>query len=137
MRGRANPLYQLAINSINLSKDYTKTQPLAIQCERYNIASTLQKISFDGLGMRPNPNASGIGIRNILLHRSLRITIYYLPQGKIMKLHDHPTMEVVNYVLKGSMQAKIYSHLTEKTFKRETHTLQANSIKYIDGLYTK
>lgn len=79
MRGRGNPLYQLAINSINLSKDYTKAQPLAIQCEKYNIANTLHMISFDGLGIRPNPKATGIGIRNILLHGSLRITIYYLP----------------------------------------------------------
>ena len=35
------------------------------------------------------------------------------------------------------MQAKLYSHLKEKTYKRETQILQANSIKYIDGLYTK
>lgn len=54
-----------------------------------------------------------------------------------MKLHDHPAMEVVSYVLKGSMQAKLYSHLAENIYKREAHTLQAGSIKYIDGLYTK
>lgn len=32
MKGRANPLYQLAINSINLAKEYTRTQTLVSQC---------------------------------------------------------------------------------------------------------
>lgn len=68
--------------------------------------------------MRPSPSATGIGIRNILIHGPLRITIYYLPQGGIMRLHDHPQMEVVNYVIKGSMQANIYSHLKEKIYKK-------------------
>lgn len=103
MRGRASPLYQLALNSIKLSKDYTASQTLASQCQKYDILSALQRIRFEGLGMRPTASATGIGIRNILIQGPLRITIYYLPQGQIMKLHDHPQMEVVNYVIKGAM----------------------------------
>lgn len=137
MRGRASPLYQLAINSIKLSKYYKATQTLASQCQKYDILSALQRIRFEGLGMQPITSATGIGVRNILIQGPLRITIYHLPQGKIMKLHDHPQMEVVNYVIKGTMQANIYSHLNGNSYRRETQVLKGNSIKYIDGMYTK
>ena len=49
-----------------------------------------------------------IGIRNIFTHPSLRLTVYYLKAGTIMKLHDHNQMNVVSVVLSGEMEAKVY-----------------------------
>ena len=33
---------------------------------------------------------AGIGIRNIFKNSGLRISLYYLPKGEVMKMHDHP-----------------------------------------------
>ncbi len=66
--------------------------------------------------MRLDKNISNItnevGICNILDEFPLRITVYYLPQGEVMKLHDHPRMEIINYLLKGKMKANLYTPLS-------------------------
>jgi len=54
-----------------------------------------------------------------------------------MKLHDHPFMEVVNYVLKGKMEADIYSHVASDVYTKQSYVLEEKSVKFIDGLRTK
>ena len=60
----------------------------------------------------------GIAMGNIYFNHPLRISVYFLPKGETMKLHDHPNMEVVNYILKGKMQADVFTHLNEDTYKK-------------------
>lgn len=79
---------------------------------------------------------SGIGIRNIFEFDSMRMTIYYLPQGEVMKLHDHPRMQVISYVLRGKMEARIYSPLPDRTYDKETAVLEEKSVRFIDGCRT-
>lgn len=33
----------------------------------------------------------------------LRLTIFHVPHGVTMKLHDHPKMHVISYILQGSI----------------------------------
>jgi quercetin dioxygenase-like cupin family protein len=65
----------------------------------------------------------GIGIRNILLYNSLRVTLYHLPKGETMKLHDHPRMSVVNFIAKGKMEAQLYTKIKEDLYRKEVHIL--------------
>lgn len=52
--------------------------------------------------------------------------MFKVPYGIKMKLHDHPKMHVITYILKGSMQASIFnkvkstdgSNLYEKEIKK-------------------
>jgi quercetin dioxygenase-like cupin family protein len=46
---------------------------------------------------------SGLGICRIYEKHPLRISLYYIPAGETMKLHDHPGMEVISYLFKGKM----------------------------------
>jgi quercetin dioxygenase-like cupin family protein len=79
----------------------------------------------------------GIGIRNILMYNALRVTLYYMPKGEIMKLHDHPKMSVINFIAKGKMEAQLYTNLKENLYRKEVHALEDNSLKFIDGMLTK
>lgn len=56
-----------------------------------------------------------IGARNIFSHPQLRITIFHIPQNKTMKLHNHPHMHVLTYILQGSMLAKIFNQHPKKS----------------------
>lgn len=48
-------------------------------------------------------NKNAIGIRNIFENPNLRLTVYYLQEGNIMKLHDHNEMHVISKVLSGKI----------------------------------
>jgi len=54
----------------------------------------------------------GIGIRNIFEKGGLRITLYYMPKEEAMQLHNHPSMLVITYMLKGTLEAEIFSPTT-------------------------
>lgn len=75
----------------------------------------------------------GVGICNIMDQYPLRITVYYLPQGEIMKLHDHPTMEVVSYLLQGKMQAQLYTPIEQDIYTKRVATLTKGCCSFIDG----
>jgi hypothetical protein len=40
-----------------------------------------------------------------------------------MKLHDHPTMEVVSYLLQGKMRAQLYTPLQADIYLKRVTTL--------------
>ena len=92
MKGRANPIYQLAMSSVELCKSYSRNMTLQAQCKNNKIIENLQKLKIDNFRIGKISQKSGIGIRNILIQGPLRLTLYHLPQGQIMKLHDHPNM---------------------------------------------
>ena len=54
-----------------------------------------------------------------------------------MKLHDHPTMKVITYILEGSMEARIFNK--EKTdngetvFRKTVKYFERNQIALIEG----
>jgi quercetin dioxygenase-like cupin family protein len=60
-----------------------------------------------------------------------------MPKGEVMKLHNHPEMEVINYILRGKMEAKVYTPLLNNIYKKETHVLEPKHVSFIDGLLTK
>lgn len=47
-------------------------------------------------------------------HPDLRISIFHVPQGSTMKLHDHPKMHVITSILQGSMQATLFNRHPQK-----------------------
>lgn len=53
--------------------------------------------------------SSCIAIRNILVHPLLRISIYNIPPATAMTLHDHPSMNVLTYIMEGRVKAEIFS----------------------------
>lgn len=52
--------------------------------------------------------------------------MYRVPKGITMKLHDHPKMSVISYVLKGSMQASIFNKIV--TTEGELYEKQVKKI---------
>lgn len=50
----------------------------------------------------------------------LRISLYYLPKGYTMKLHDHPKMEVISYLIKGKMKATLFSRKHGDIYEKKT-----------------
>jgi hypothetical protein len=51
-----------------------------------------------------------------------------------MKLHNHPGMQVVSYVLQGELEAKLYTPLGDNSYEKATLKLQPPSLSFIDGL---
>lgn len=50
-----------------------------------------------------------------------------------MKLHDHPQMEIISYLLQGQMKVNLYTHLSDCIYRRERKTLQKGDYSLIDG----
>ena len=75
-----------------------------------------------------------IGIWSLFDSYPLRISFYYVPLGWTVKLHDHPTMEVVNYLLKGKMQSDHFTHIKNDVYSKRTQIFTPGSFGYIDGL---
>jgi len=60
-----------------------------------------------------------------------------MPAGETMKLHSHPSMLVVSYMIRGRLEAKIYSPtITAGVFEKETLLLSPGAVSYIDGMRT-
>lgn len=57
-----------------------------------------------------------------------------------MQLHNHPSMLVVTYILKGFLLTESYTHEADdqrlSIFSRQDHELRNGNIVYIDGLRT-
>jgi hypothetical protein len=41
---------------------------------------------------------------------------------------------VVNYILRGRMEAKIYTNISQNIYRKETHVLEEKNVKFIDGI---
>ena len=50
-----------------------------------------------------------------------------------MKLHDHPGIEVVNYLLSGSLEARIFSNIQGNVYSKRIEKLSKGSMSFIDG----
>lgn len=50
-----------------------------------------------------------------------------------MKLHDHPQMEIISYLLQGKMRASLYTHLVDSTYGKKSVTLEKGEYSLIDG----
>ena len=95
---------QLIQKSVQLVHSYDPHIPLKSQIDRIGILDSV-KIPIDTV----KNTSQVIRVRNIFAHPLLRISIYHLPKGITMKLHDHPTMNVISYILKGSITAHIFN----------------------------
>lgn len=89
--------------SVDLMNKYTPTLPLESQVKALKVDEALRLMKFSEFKFNKSLPERGVGIRNLLLFNSLRMTLYYLPQGETMKLHDHPDMSVINFMMKGEM----------------------------------
>lgn len=67
----------------------------------------------------------------------LRISLYYMPKGTRMPLHDHPQMMVLTFILEGQVSATLYSPtIHHSIFFKEEITLKSQSFALIDGIRT-
>jgi hypothetical protein len=91
--------------SVDLMNKYTPTLPLESQVKALKVDEALRLMKFSEFKFNKSlpERGVGVGIRNLLLFNSLRMTLYYLPEGETMKLHDHPGMSVINFMLQGKM----------------------------------
>ena len=94
------------------------------QIEENQLTSHLN-IFIDDLDFQ---SSGKIGVRHLYQEPDLRLSVYCLPKGSKMKLHDHPTMKVLAYILEGSMEARIFNK--EKTDNGETVFRKA--VKYFE-----
>lgn len=46
-------------------------------------------------------------------------------------------MSVINFMVKGKMEAQIYTSIKENLYRKEIHILEQNCLKYIDGMRIK
>ncbi len=88
--------------SISLVNNFDPSIPLESQCEKHKLFETMTVTDKD-LKVYPTVNKKAIGIRNLFENPNLRLTVYYLEEGTVMKLHDHNEMYVVSKVLRGRL----------------------------------
>ena len=53
----------------------------------------------------------------------VRISLYYIPKGITMKIHDHPKMEVISYLVKGKMKASLFTHKHDDIYSKTSAIL--------------
>jgi quercetin dioxygenase-like cupin family protein len=64
--------------------------------------ATLKQIEASQFGLPDlEMMASRIAERTLFDHGGLRVSLFFIPKGKTMPLHDHPGMIVIAYVLQG------------------------------------
>ncbi|MBS1889656.1 MAG: hypothetical protein JST59_00055 [Actinobacteria bacterium] len=74
-----------------------------------------------------------IAVRTLYSEDDLRLSVYCLPKGVVMPIHDHPSMFVMSYVLFGEMFARTYTRMGKDVFKKESRTLKKNEYMVIEG----
>lgn len=92
MRGKTSSLHRLARASVALITRYDPAQPLAHQTQMHDVTAALMGLQLSELKVKGEQPKRGVGIQNILLYKDLRLSVYYLPAGEVMRLHDHPKM---------------------------------------------
>lgn len=121
-----NNQYIQTINSIILTlQKYTPKETLDRQFQSSGAIDDLIKLKVEELGIdSAKLMKSGIGYRNIVEKKGLRITLYFLPAGERIRLHNHPLMLVVSHLMKGKLEASYYSPTaTPCVYNKETLTL--------------
>jgi hypothetical protein len=133
-----SPLVKVANAAILCLQKYSSKESLERQAEAMGVPQALRAVRLQDLTIVPEKLESrGIGYRNVLEKKGLRITIYFLPAGETIKLHNHPAMLVVSYVVQGRLEAKLYSPThSPGLYNKETSTLGGEAVSYIDGLRT-
>jgi hypothetical protein len=131
-------LVKVASTAILCLQKYTNKESLERQAETHGVTQALRGLRLQDLAVnKEKVEPRGVGFRNILEKKGLRITIYLLPAGEIIKLHNHPAMLVVSYVVQGCLEAKLYSPTgSPGLYDKETSRLESESLSYIDGLRT-
>jgi hypothetical protein len=131
-------LVKVANSAILCLQKYTSKDSLERQAEAQGVTQSLRGLRLQDLAIcEEKLEARGIGYRNLLEKKGLRITLYFLPAGETIKLHNHPAMLVVSYVVEGQLQAKLYSPTgSPALYNKETSTLGRDTVSYIDGLRT-
>lgn len=67
----------------------------------------------------------------------LRMSIYYMPKGTKMPIHNHPQMMVVTYIIEGQVLANLYTATQQpEIYTKEEFLLKNQSLALIDGLRT-
>ena len=51
-----------------------------------------------------------------------------------MKIHDHPKMEVLNYIIKGKLKADLFTPIKKDKYLKSTKIMTPGEFGYIDGL---
>jgi len=59
-----------------------------------------------------------IAVRNLYSHDDLRLSVYCLPKGAVMPIHDHPSMFVLTYLLLGDMLMSSYTRVGKDAYKK-------------------
>jgi hypothetical protein len=99
------------------------------------VVKHLKQLQLQDLKLSLPAHPQGIGIRNILELGGSRITLYFLPAGQTMKLHNHPSMLVISHLLRGDISALLYSPTPQPAvFRREALRLRAPDCAFIDGI---
>lgn len=131
-------LVKVANASILCLQKYSNKDSLERQADAQGVTRALKDLRLQDLGVNKEKlETRGVGYRNILEKKGLRITIYMLPVGETIKLHNHPAMLVVSYVIQGRLEATLYSPTgSPGLYNKETSRLESESLSYIDGLRT-
>lgn len=118
-------LYTLIQNTLALARNYSSAHTLAQNLANSALPSILPQLDLTALRLDRHTShiQQGVGICNFYAEQALRVTAYYLPQGEIMKLHDHPQMEIISYMLRGKMQASVYTHVEDNRYSKKTTVL--------------
>lgn len=91
-------------NCIHMYNTFNPKLTLAEQLPNYPGVLNNLDIPF-----APPINSRSIGARNIFSHPELRLSIFHIPHKKTMKLHNHPKMHVLTYILHGNMLASLFN----------------------------
>ena len=121
---------KLVIECANLVKNYNYSKPLLEQIHKTSIVPFIDSIPFEFQKGHPQK----VGIRTIYSHKNLRLSVYHLPKNLIMKMHDHPSMQVMTYVLAGNMKARTLTHKKKNLFEQKIKDIGIKDIMTIDGI---
>ena len=76
---------------------------------------------------------TSIAVRTLYSQNDLRLSVYCLPKGITMPIHDHPSMFVLSYLLLGEMFVRTYTRLGKDTYKKESRNIKKEEYMVIEG----
>ena len=111
-------MLKVARQTVNLMKKYRQSQSLEAQCRQEGILNYLAEIQKEDLPFEECRDIKrGIGARNMLKYRGMRMILHYLPRGEVLKLQSNRG-EIVRYVLHGHLDAKIYTQVEQELYRK-------------------
>lgn len=113
----------LVRSSVELYSSYRSSERLYNQPNYLKVIETLQDkslISFRNVNITSSiKQLQPLRIISFFSHPLVRVSMYYIPFGQIMTIHNHPEMCVISSVIKGSMEGKFYRQLKKQAEKRQ------------------